>query len=494
MAMGLTKADSDFLKKVHKEAKEEKKKLDRKPSEPCEVKKVIVSSTKKGDSNTVDLTGGLIRLMYYESMLSNTIGVTYTYSDSGDTVNNNKKGSSCKNTGTAIDKLPIAGGNYVSLEFSDNRGNDLNLKLRVNKTAAFDDKTTKSAAQLQLISNEIYENQKDGNRVVECYEGKISQHIEKIAKDHLKTEKDIDIEETGAKNYKFIGHTRKPFYCINLLSTKAAPKSNKPGNTAGFIFWETSDGYHFKSLDTLLGQKFKKSIIYNESTDGDRVPAGYDLKAIDYSRQNAVDVEGKMIMGAYATKLMSFDLYDPKFMEDSMSSAKNESGENNVGSQDFLTLAGTHLPELSEDLIVPSRVVWQVKDTGSLPDGTTDQQLDKSKEENLDLAAIYNQSIMRYNQLFASTITVTVGGDFSLHAGDAVFVDFSSLKRETQTNDDVNENDGGLYVIADLAHYLSPKETYTKMNLIRDSTGREGNHTTLKAHKVTRDNFLSNIK
>jgi hypothetical protein len=492
MAMGLTKADSDFLKKIHKEAKEEKKKLDRRPSEPCEVKKVIVSSNK--GSNTVDLTGGLIRLMYYESMLSNTIGVTYTYSDSGDTVNNNKKGSSCKNTGTAIDKLPIVGGENVSLEFSDNRGNDLNLELRVNKTAAFDDKTTKSAAQLQLISNEIYENQKDENRVVKCYEGKISQHIEKIAQDHLKTEKDIDIEETGAKNYKFIGHTRKPFYCINLLSTKAAPKNNKPGNTAGFIFWETSEGYHFKSLDTLLGQKFKKSIIYNETTDGERVPAGYDLKAVDYSRQNAVDVEGKMLMGAYATKLMSFDLYDPKFMEDSLSSAKNKSGEDNVGSQDFLTLAGANLPELSEDLIVPSRVVWQLKDTGSLPDGTTDQQLDKSKEENLDLAAIYNQAIMRYNQLFASTITITVGGDFSLHAGDAVFVDFSSLKRETQTNDDVNENDGGLYVIADLAHYISPKETYTKMNLIRDSTGREGNHTTLKAHKVTRDNFLSNIK
>ena len=121
------------------------------------------------------------------------------------------------------------------------------------------------------------------------------------------------------------------------------------------------------------------------------------------------------------------------------------------------------------------------------------EQLDKSKEENFDLSNIYNQSIMRYQQLFSSTITITVAGDFSLHAGDAIWVDIAGLKANTEA-DDINEEDGGVYIISDLSHYVSLKETYTKMNLIRDSTGREGNHTTLKAHTVTRDNFLSNIK
>ena len=84
---------------------------------------------------------------------------------------------------------------------------------------------------------------------------------------------------------------------------------------------------------------------------------------------------------------------------------------------------------------------------------------------------------MRYNQLFSSTVTVTVGGDFSLHAGDAIFIDGPTLKAETTSNDDFDRKDGGVYIISDLAHYISPKETYTKMSLIRDSTGRKGNHT-----------------
>ena len=30
---------------------------------------------------------------------------------------------------------------------------------------------------------------------------------------------------------------------------------------------------------------------------------------------------------------------------------------------------------------------------------------------------------MRYNQLFASEVTIVIPGDFSLHAGDSVWVD-----------------------------------------------------------------------
>ena len=105
---------------------------------------------------------------------------------------------------------------------------------------------------------------------------------------------------------------------------------------------------------------------------------------------------------------------------------------------------------------------------------------------------------MRYNQLFSSTVTVTVGGDFSLHAGDAIFIDGPTLKAETTSNDDIDRKDGGVYIISDLAHYISPKETYTKMILIRDSTGRKGSHNTFRkgtnAHTIMQDGFAANIK
>ena len=498
--MGLTKADSDFLKENHQKAKEKKKKeterLERKLSAPCDIEKIVVTSNKKegGKSNNVDLSGGFILLQYYESLLSNTIGVTYTYSDSGNSVNNNKEGSNCDNTGTVIDALPLEGGEIVELSFTDNRNNNLELKLKVNTPTPFDDKTTKSAAQIQLLSEEVFENEATPNRVKVCLEGKISQHINTILEDNLKSATVASVEETGGKNYNFIGGTRKPFYCINHLATKAAPQGNKPGNTAGFLFWQTSEGYHFKSLDSILGQPQKKSVIYNETpANNDEPAAGYDLKALDYSRDSAINVKDKLLMGAYTTELKSFDLYDPKWEETTFSAFDPDL----QGNQEYLTLSAEEIANVGEIGAVPSRVIWQLKDTGVQPGGDTDEQLDKSKEENFDLSNIYNQSIMRYQQLFSSTITITVAGDFSLHAGDAIWVDIAGLIADTEA-DDINEKDGGVYIISDLSHYVSLKETYTKMNLIRDSTGRKGSHNSFRkgtnAHTIMQDGFAANIK
>jgi hypothetical protein len=51
---------------------------------------------------------------------------------------------------------------------------------------------------------------------------------------------------------------------------------------------------------------------------------------------------------------------------------------------------------------------------------------------------------------------------------------------DTKKSDEVNKQDSGLYIIADLCHYISPTETYTKLILVRDSVGRTGNHTSGK--------------
>ena len=55
-------------------------------------------------------------------------------------------------------------------------------------------------------------------------------------------------------------------------------------------------------------------------------------------------------------------------------------------------------------------------------------------------------------------------------------LDVAALKADTKA-EDYNEKDGGIYIISDISHYITPRETYTKVNLIRDSVGRKGNHT-----------------
>ena len=432
-----------------------------KNAEASFIEKFDINSNKDGKS--VSVVNGAVRLMYYESILQDTVKITYTFADTGNTINNK----------TALEGLPIVGQEKVFVKFKDNNENSLNLTMYVNKVSPLDDDATKSMVQLELVSKEFILNEKV--RLNKRFNGKISSHIRNILTDSsfLGTQKKVDIEETS-NSYNFIGNNKKPYYTMNWLSKKAVSEKNqKEGDSAGYFFYETSEGFFFKSIDGLLSQEKKKSIIFNQSPDsnGENIPAGYDVKAIEYSKDNRVDIQEKLKMGAFSTRTILFDPFNC-FYQVITPNAKQK--------EDTLKLGGKELPALNPEFNRTgankefSRTTYYLIDKGSLPSGTTEQQISKSKIENFKYKDILNQSIMRYNQLFSIKSTVTIPGDFSLHAGDAVFIDAKQL---SNADEEINKEYGGLYIIADLCHYISAKETYTKLNLVRDSFGRTGNHT-----------------
>jgi hypothetical protein len=420
----------------------------------------------KDPSKTVSVANGTIRLMYYESILQDTIRATVTFADTGNAIDDK----------TALEGLPIVGQEKVQIKFKDNNDQTLDLVLYVNKVTPLADDTTKSMVQLDLVSKEYILNEKI--RLNTRFDGKISDHIRKILTDqnYLATKKKLDIEET-TNTYNFIGNNKKPYYAMNWLSKKSVPNLSKAkGNTAGYFFYETAEGFKFKSIDSMLSQEKKKSIIYNQTPDsrGTNLPSGYDAKALDYSKDNRVDVQEKLQMGAFSTRTVLFDPFTC-YYEVLTPNAKEK--------EKSLKLGGKELPVLNPEFNRTgqnkdfSRTTYMLLDKGTLPTGDTKQQVEKSKEENFEPKDILNQAIMRYNQLYSIKTTITIAGDFSLHAGDAIFMDAPELAPETK---DVSKENGGLYIIADLCHYVSTKETYTKLNLVRDSFGRIGNHTSGK--------------
>ena len=125
-----------------------------------------------------------------------------------------------------------------------------------------------------------------------------------------------------------------------------------------------------------------------------------------------------------------------------------------------------------------TRTQYMLIDKGTLPTGDTKEQIKKSTQQNFDPKNILGQSVMRYNQLFSSQCQISIEGDFSLHAGDAIFLDVPPENKKK--NDEANKHDGGLYIISELCHNITSKGTFTKLILVRDSVGRKGNHTSDK--------------
>ena len=243
------------------------------------------------------------------------------------------------------------------------------------------------------------------------------------------------------------------------------------GESAGYFFYETYEGFFFKSIDTLLDQEPKKSFVYNETPDsrGTDVPESYDGKALDMQSDNRIDAVQKSKMGTTSNRIVTFDPFTTYYEVSKFKSEDFGSGYKKAGKK--LPQQNTKFknPDLNEEY---SRTTYYILDTGTLPTGnSTQDQIKKSADQNFEVAKIANQSMMRYNLLFSQQITLTIPADLSLHAGDAIFVDTPEIK--DNKNDTVDRQQGGLYIISDLCHYIASNKSLTKMNLVRESFGRK---------------------
>jgi hypothetical protein len=430
---------------------------------PASVTKAEITGNEGGKVNTLN---GLVQVMYHESLMQDSIKVDYLFADAGNTIKGKSAMEGLPIVGTEDFELTMEDNQEVKLEFSNGNSNCL----IVNKVTPMEGEASKQLVNFSLVSEEFIKNEEGETRVNQRLDGKISDHIKEILEENLKTEKDISDIEVTSNNYNFVGNSKKPFYTLNWLSKFGiTTEDGEEGKTAGFFFWETSEGYHFTSMDKLFAQEEKKKYIFNSSPDGKgQLPEGYDGKILEIVKDNRIDFQDKLRMGAYSTNLILFDPFNC-FYEHIEETAEESKGGT--------TMAGDDLPKFNKKFGDPSkqenatRSTFMLVNKGVLPEGETKEQIEKNEKETFEAEKILNQGIRRYNQFFSQQQTITIAGDFSLHAGDAIYVDSPSIQAET--TDEMDRETGGKYIVADLCHYVTSKEIYTKMNIVRDSVGRK---------------------
>ena len=434
------------------------------------------------DEKTKTDIGSLITdLYYFEDLLSPTLKANIIFGDTG-TV---KKDGELK---TAVDALQMVGTEKVDLELTDPNKEKIKVTLYTDDVKPIAKENAASIISISLVSKEAITNYKTA--VNFRVDGKISDSVQKILKETLKVDgkKKLDIEET-TNNLNHIGNNMRPFATILQLARKAVPKTqNAEGNTAGFFFFETSEGYKFKSVEGLLsenepggGKKKYKSYVHTSSPDGrgSTTPPEYGGKILEYNvTTSAGSVQSKLQIGTYSTRTILFDPFNCYYeVINPNVKGDKEGGEKN------LQKAGKDLPKYNKEFDQQgankdfSRTQYMLLDKGTLPSGSgtgkDQEQISKSTEQNFDPKNILNQSVMRYNQFFSSKVEITITADFSLHAGDYFFVDAPEIS--TKDTKIMDKQFGGFYVIAKLCHYISMRDGgYTKLTLCRDSIGRKG--------------------
>lgn len=414
---------------------------------------------------TVDVSSGCIELDYYESILDNTIRSSTTFVDTG--YRKSAEGVSVFER----DDINLTTGEKIEIKIEDGYGSKLDFIgdkhfCVQNSPTVASEEINKVVFSIDTVSQEFIDNTTSDRWVYGRYDGQIPVSVVSILTDCLKTPKDIIVDD-GLNGYNFLGHAEKPLYLCTLLGKKCVPDmKNSYGNLAGYLFYETYDGFNFRSIDKLFQQTPKRNFIYNNLIG--EIPPNYNGKILEYSFVGALDLKNMIESGAMTnSRLQEYNRYANAYGENTKSSESSYQEYNNGGLERPVIAKHKNIQEN-----VTRHFNAKMSDVGILPTGfSLGAQIPRSKTQNFDLESVLRQSAIRYNQLFSHKLSIAIPGDFELRAGDLIFCDFPEVSGKTSKV--VSDKISGIYMIADICHRLTKNGCYSRLNLVRDSIYRK---------------------
>jgi len=421
-------------------------------------------------TRTIDISTGAVSIDYYEDIFSPIITTTIKVVNTGNTIapEDNQDGEKQ----SIYNGLPLRGGERLSMKIAGNSSTNPGLDFSKNEkdylyVSSITDVISESQREsftLNLVSREAITN--ETVRVARKYPTSLSidESVKKILTDYLKTDK-IGTFDKSSNKYGFIGNLRKPFTVLIWLASKAVPVSSGDA-TAGFVFYQTQDGFQFRSIDGLIQQKPKATFTYSQTTvsyDEEGGKVNNDFKILNYITDKNQNLIEKLKLGTYSSQRMFFNPLTfafSKYEEGVFKLGDYVNKTKNLGSQLKLPkISSTSNQDLGD---APTRIITAVLDVGTM-------EKDASIDINSDPSKYQSQSLMRYNILFTQTLSIIVPSNTNLRAGDIVECQFPKISQSDAKEYDKEQS--GLYMIKELCHHFDAERSYTSMKLIRDTFG-----------------------
>ena len=399
-------------------------------------------------------------IIIYESIFSQSISGTITIQDTTDLVNNG----------------PILGEEKLQIKLLTPQVNEkpetvidyTKIPLDIYKIGALMGESEKSnVVTLHFASQEIYKNAI--SRISRSYKGSCSEIVDKIFRDkeYLDSDKQLTIEETNGLR-KIIFPSMKPFKAIDMLCRQSNSKNFK--NSPSYLFYETTKGYNFRSVDGLCSQEHK--MMYEENIP-DRVEGGVknidtNLRTINsFSIVAPRDTTENVYEGMLSSNTKVHDIYNKKI--NYFTYNYFDEFDNDIHLEKKPYISETKDKISNKGLADYSNAVNFVTITSS---GKSFDEPDNYPYAPDDLEKIIMRRTSRLRQFQNSiTLNMTVPGNTSIQAGDVLHISIGASSTVTDRTDDPNYT--GKYLITKIRHTFNNglKEVRHTINMtvVKDS-------------------------
>ena len=388
------------------------------------------------------MAAGVRSINYYESILSPSISVRVKILDVDGTLTS--KG--------------VYGGEKLAIRMVSSKESELEdfvitpekHELILNSIKDITSGVKQQTATLEFVSKDLIKN--EAAKINKRYVGNITDSVKDIlTKDPkgIKTTKSIDDVDRAVNNFAFVGNQHNAFDIIQRLQPKAGGSGydDKKKSDYGFLFFETFDGYHFRSIRSLFEPEPEFEYTKSEISTSD------DFVIDNYNFSSGNDVVLNLKSGLYNNETTFVELDKTKITKVKF----------NMTEAADLTLKPPKVPVNIEGK--PSRIMLRVADTGV-------HQKKGSKLEDAqpftDLAVYQNKSYARFALLNSQSLNITVGLNPELRAGQTIQVRFPDVESISGIGDENSKDISGKYLISHLRHEFEGGDFRTYLRLIRD--------------------------
>ena len=373
-----------------------------------------------------------------------------------------------------------------TVDASENTGHPFHIYALTDRRNLSD---TIMSYTLNFCSRELFRNAR--TRISKAYNGGLAESVVSILRDRegIDTRKNIYFEKTRNQD-KIVVPNIRPFDAINMISNRALSKN---GKGAGYYFYETTKGFHFRSYENMLANV----TLYprEEELTLHYIPKQVRSFNSKFMNQHAVesyeflqhyDTLSQQASGTYANRVITHNLYDKSY------SIKDYHYHNYFADMFHADQIGTaslknfHISNSPVDDELREYPDKGHKTASDYPNSKVVLQPSTRFLHNED-TGIFGTSpdnegltegirISQENQVENSTrVKVVMKGHSYLQVGD--IVNFRLPSMEPNKGDKVgygyDEHHSGRYLIAKLRHRVIKSEYKMVLELVKDSVYRK---------------------
>tara|TARA_Y100000816_G_scaffold117839_1_gene82658 strand:+ start:794 stop:2113 length:1320 start_codon:yes stop_codon:yes gene_type:complete len=418
----------------------------------------------KSDNNnpqSIGVEGKTIAFNYFESLYSPNITADATIVDTGDSVVDNKG-----NLATIKDGFPLEhdGSETLTFRIANENGTLTSLKpLIVTSSPITFDQSTRQILTLDLRSKFAIDSS-NNPRLGTYGIGTVDESVKKILIENKLPFKNENIEKSSTVD-KIEGKNETPIDLIFNLSRKCKPVKGAPG----FFFYETQEGFNFRSIEGLIEQgmreyKENQSIrdvrtykyFNNQRQDLGSNDDDYNLVKMPVLKRDH-NLLKALKSGIYNVRIQTKNLLTGEFIDKIVNLLNKDS--NYLGSKPKKAV-----DQNETKLEKYCKTYSYVLAPGNIDEGVSDKITNNPAEYE-------PQAMMRYSMLHSQVLEIQVPCNILLMAGHVIKLEIENVTGSNKVLQRENQHRSGFYLILHLSHHFDPKHSYTTMTLARDTYG-----------------------